>query len=172
VSDEVASWAVSWLLLVTPEADSLVAPWRAEHDWAAEQGVPAHVTVRTPFLEAGDWPSISRPVLEPFLPVRLRLAHMEDRPGALVILAEPDEQLRELTAAIGRLWPELPRHKAEYERPRYHMTVVRTQDPALRRRASDAITPQLPIEVAGTELWATATTARAGLVHHVLAAVK
>jgi hypothetical protein len=163
---------MSWLLLVTPEANSLVAPWRLQHDWAARQGVPAHVTVRSPFLEPGDWPRISRPVLESLIPVRITLARMEDRPGALVILAEPDEHLREMTAAIGRAWPELPRHKAEFERPHYHITVVRTEDPEARDRASEAIGRHLPMEVTGTELWATARSVEAGLVRSVLAVVR
>jgi hypothetical protein len=39
-----------WLLLITREAEPLVGRWRAEHDAAARFGIPAHVTVRTPFL--------------------------------------------------------------------------------------------------------------------------
>ena len=35
-----------WLLLMTPEAEPVVDPWRAEHDSAARYGIPAHVTVR------------------------------------------------------------------------------------------------------------------------------
>lgn len=123
---------MSWLLLMTPEADR----WRAAHDWASRYGVSAHVTVRSPFLEPREWPDAARAGLESLLPVRLRLARLEDRPGDLVIMVEPDEQLRELTRAIGGVWPELPRHKEAFERPRYHVTVVRTADLEVRTRAS------------------------------------
>jgi hypothetical protein len=167
----VASEGVSWLLLMTPEADSLVAPWRAEHDWASRYGISAHVTVRTPFLEPHMWPDIGQAKLESLLPVRLTLARLEDRPGALVILVEPDDQLRDITRAIGGAWPELPPHKANFERPRYHVTVARTRDPEVRGRASEAIAPYLPMQVTGTELWATSGSPDTGLIRTVLAAV-
>jgi 2'-5' RNA ligase superfamily len=155
---------------MTPEADSLVAPWRLEHDWASLYGVTAHVTVRSPFLDPDEWPNAELATLDSLLPVSLTLAQLEDRPGALVILVDPDEQLREVTTAIGNVWPELPPHKDEFERPRYHVTVARTQDPEVRRMASDAIAPHLPVEVNGTALWATAGSPEAGLVHRVIAA--
>jgi hypothetical protein len=162
---------VPWLLLMTPEADSLVAPWRVEHDWATRYGISAHVTVRSPFLEPHEWPNAAQAKLDSLLPVRLTLSRLEDRPGALVILVEPDEQLRNLTTAIGSVWPKLPPHKDEFERPRYHVTVARTQDPEVRGIASDAIAAHLPVEVRGTALWATAGSPETGLVHRVLAAV-
>ena len=51
----------SLALLVTPAADPLVGRWRAEHDWAAQHGIPAHVTIRLPFLPRVQWrdPSIA-----------------------------------------------------------------------------------------------------------------
>src|SRR4051812_28340455 len=133
------------LLLMTPDADPLVARWRADHDWAARFGVPAHVTVRMPFLQPDEWDDLSFADLGRFLPVELTLARLEERPGALVILVEPDEALRELTAAVGDLWPALPAqpaHKANFTRAAYHVTVVRTPDPVTRRRASDAISSE------------------------------
>lgn len=155
---------------MTPEADSLVQPWRAEHDWASRYGISAHVTVRSPFLEPDEWPDPGHAGLESLLPVRLTLARLEDRPGALVIVAEPDEHLRDLTRAVDSLWPELPPHKEAFERPQYHVTVARTADSDVRRRASEAIAPHLPLEVGGTELWATAGSPEAGVVRSVLAA--
>src|SRR5262245_20381042 len=127
-----------YLLLMTPDADPLVAHWRAEHDWAARFGVTAHVTVRTPFLEADEWPDAWSHELTSLLPVKLRLAALENRPGALVILVQPDDQLQALTRAVGTIWPGLPPHRPNFERPAYHVTVVRTQDSEIRRRAADA----------------------------------
>jgi len=162
---------MSWLLLMTPEADPLVDQWRMEHDWSAQYGVSAHVTVRTPFLEPADWPELPDAALQALIPLKgVRLARLEDRPGGLVVLIEPDERLREMTEAIGKTWPELPRHKPAFTRPRYHITVMRTQDPDARRRASEAIAPHLPMEVTGTELWATSGSQEPGLVRSVFAA--
>ena len=154
---------------MTPDADPVVARWRAEHDWPARYGVTAHVTVRMPFLEPNDWPDSSHVELARLLPVELTLARLEERPGALVILVEPDESLRELTNVVGDLWPALPPHKANYERPAYHVTVARTPDPRLGRQAAAAIVSLLPMQVIGTAFWAACGSPAQGLVHSVLA---
>ena len=107
-----------WLLLITPDAEPLVARWRAGHDAAARDGIPAHVTVRTPFLPADDWRDPRLAALSEFCRSSVTLARLENRPGALVIVVEPDHELRQLTDAIGSAWPTLPPHKAESLRPR------------------------------------------------------
>ncbi len=157
------------LLLMTPEADPLVERWRAEHDWAAAHGVAAHVTVRMPFLDPDEWDSVAGTELSALLPVTLTLAGLRNRPGALVILVEPDDGLRAITEAVGSLCPSLPRHNANFDRAAYHLTVVRTQDHAVRRRASEAIGPRLPMRVTGTAFWAASGSPECGLVHRVIA---
>ena len=140
-----------WLLLITPDAASLVGRWRAEHDYAARFGIPAHVTVRTPIPSPERWrdPGFSR--LERFLPTDVTLARLENRPGGLVIVAEPDDGLREITAAVGLSWPSLPPHKGNRPDLAYHMTVARTTNDRIRSQASEAIRPHLPLRVTGTE---------------------
>lgn len=158
-----------WLLLITPDAESLVGRWRAEHDHAARFGIPAHVTVRTPFLPPERWrdPAFSR--LERFLPTDVTLARLENRPGGLVIIVEPDDELREITEAVGLSWPTLPPHKGNRPDLAYHMTVVRTVSERIRSQASEAIAPHLPLRVTGTEMWATDGSPEDGLRHAVVA---
>ena len=91
------------LLLITPDAEPLVGEWRAEHHWAARYGIPAHVTVRLPFLGPDQWQDPSLGALAELLPVQVTLAQLEDRPGALVVLVEPDDELRQLTETVGEL---------------------------------------------------------------------
>jgi 2'-5' RNA ligase superfamily len=158
-----------WLVLITPEADSLVSRWRAEHDRAARFGIPAHVTVRTPFLPPERWRDPALSLLQRFLPTDVRLARLENRPGGLVILAEPDEGLREITEAVGLSWPTLPPHKGNRPDLAYHMTVVRTANDRIRSQASEAIAPHLPLRVTGTEMWATDGSLDDGLRHAVVA---
>jgi 2'-5' RNA ligase superfamily len=157
-----------WLLLITPAAESLVGRWRAEHDDAARFGIPAHVTVRTPFLPPEHWrdPAFSR--LERFLPTDVTLARLENRPGGLVIIAEPDDELREITEAVGMSWPTLPPHKGNRPDLAYHMTVVRTANDRIRSEASEAIAPHLPRRVTGTEMWASEGSLEDGLRHAVV----
>jgi hypothetical protein len=158
------------LLLMTPGAELLVDHWRADHDWAAHYGIPAHVTVRAPFLDPQLWPGSPPAQLQTLLPLELTLTRFDDRPGALVVLVEPDEHLRQLTDAVGALWPELPPHKGDRADFAYHMTVVRTNDSGIRSRARNEIAPQLPFRVQGTALWAAHGSAESGAQHSVVVA--
>ena len=154
---------------MTPDADSLIRSWRADHDWAARHGITAHVTVRMPFLEPAEWrePALAR--LSSLLPIELTLARLKERPGALVILVEPDDELHRITTSVGELWPELPGHKADYARPAYHITVVRTPDPEVRRAAFEEIAPKLPMQVTGSAFWVAHGSEESGLTYRVVA---
>ena len=107
--------------------------------------------------------------LAKLLPVQVTLARLEDRPGALVVLVEPDDELRQLTETVGELWPALPPHKPDYPRVAYHLTVVRTPDPRIRSRAWEAIAPHLPTRVTGTEFWAAHGSEELGAEHAAVA---
>jgi 2'-5' RNA ligase superfamily len=157
-----------WLLLITPDAESLVGRWRAEHDPAARFGIPAHVTVRTPFLPPEHWRDPALSLLERFLPIDVTLARLENRPGALVLVAEPDDELREITEAVTLSWPTLPPHKGNRPDLAYHMTLVRTANDRVRSQAWEAVAPDLPLRVTGTEMWASAGSLEDGLLHEVV----
>lgn len=161
-----------WLLLITPAAESLVGRWRAQHDVAARFGIPAHVTVRTPFLPPEHWRDPALSLLERFLPVDVTLSHLENRPGALVLVVKPDDGLREITKAVGLSWPTLPPHKANRADLAYHMTVVRTANESIRSQTWKALAPHLPLRVAGTELWASEGSLADGLRHAVVAQMR
>ena len=158
-----------WLLLITPDAEPLVGSWRAEHDAAARYGIPAHVTVRTPFLPPERWRDPELSLLETYLPIEVTLSRLEDRPGALVVLVEPDDALREITQAVDSQWPTLPPHRDNRPDLAYHVTVVRTPNDRIRSEASEAIAHQLPLRVTGTEMWASAGSFEEGLRHAVVA---
>jgi hypothetical protein len=158
-----------WLLLITRDAESLVGRWRAGHDVAARFGIPAHVTIRTPFLPPECWRDPALSLLERFLPIDVTLSHLENRPGGLVLIVEPDDELREITEAVGLSWPTLPPHKGNRPDLAYHMTVVRTANDSIRSQASKAIAPHLPVRVTGTEMWASEGSLEDGLRHAVVA---
>jgi hypothetical protein len=158
-----------WLLLVTPDAESLVGRWRAEHDVAARFGIPAHVTVRSPFLQPKCWRDPALSLLERFLPIDVTLSHLENREGGLVLIVEPDDELREITEAVGLSWPTLPPHKNNRPDLAYHMTVVRTANDSIRSQAREALAPHLPLRVTGAEMWASEGSLEDGLRHTVVA---
>src|SRR5262245_23256995 len=157
---------------MTPEAEPLVDPWRADHDSAARFGIPSHVTVRTPFLPPEQWQDPALSLLESFLPSEVTLARLENRPGALVLLAEPDDSLRAITEAVSSAWPTLPPHRDNRPDLAYHMTVVRTASDRVRSEASEALAPHLPLRVTGTEMWASTGSLEDGLQHAVVARMR
>jgi hypothetical protein len=158
-----------FLIVTMPAAEPIVGPWRAEHDWSAQCGVPGHITVRNPFLPRERWAEPAVSSLARFLPFEVTLARLEDRPDALVLVAEPDEALRELTAEASALWPELPPHKGGPSAT-YQMTLVRTPGEA-REEATRAIAPHLPLIVAATRLCAVTLVGDQRVEHSVLAQV-
>jgi hypothetical protein len=85
------------------------------------------------------------------LPVEVTLARLEDRPGALVAVAEPDDELRRLTDRLDALGPLRP-HRDGRPDLAYHATIVRTPDPAVREAAAEAIEPLLPLTEQTDEL--------------------
>jgi hypothetical protein len=131
----------------------LLGQWRAEHDWTAAHGLPTHVTVRVPLPHAIGAPSLL-PLVEAHLPVTVTLRRIEDRPGALVAVAEPDDALRALTAAIDEVLPGLPPHRGDRPDLTYHATIVRTSDARVRAAAKFAIAPRLPLTETADELCA------------------
>jgi hypothetical protein len=140
--------------VVVPAADAVVAGWRAEHDWVAAAGLPAHVTVRSPIpgVTALDTDALVE-IARAFLPLPVTLARLEDRQGALVVVAEPDDELRTLTAAFDDVLPGLPPHRGGRADVAYHVTAVRTADPSARGAAAAELAPHLPLEAQATALW-------------------
>jgi hypothetical protein len=109
------------------------------------------VSVRVPVpVEADLEPGRVVRAAEP-LPVRVTLARLEDREGALVAVAEPDADLRLLTERLDVLG-DLPPHRDGRPDLAYHATIVRTADPDVRRAAANAIEPLLPLTEETDEL--------------------
>jgi hypothetical protein len=86
------------------------------------------------------------------LPVIVTLARCEDRPDALVAVAEPDDALRTLTAAFDVILPGLPPHRNGRADLSYHATVVRTRDSVVRRAATRELNGRLPMTEAVDEV--------------------
>src|SRR5260370_2712437 len=103
----------SALMVLVPEAERLVKPFRDRYDPSAAAGVPAHITLLYPFKHPDE---VDQPVLEDLnqcfdgcAPFRFSLAPIRRFPAAVLYLApEPDEPFRKLTLAIWDRYPETP----------------------------------------------------------------
>jgi len=155
----------SAVLLRVPEAEPVVGAWRQEGDPSAAAGLPAHVTLLAPFLPADQVDEGVVAELEWFFAgvdafsLRFSAVGCFERDG--VVFLEPDGSgLDELSDALARRWPEAPPYRGRHAHPHAHLTVVHTDDGALRARASAGVEPALPLTavVATAALWTCDTT--------------
>jgi 2'-5' RNA ligase superfamily len=121
---------------------ALIVPVReASAYYDKGNGVPAHVTVLFPFLEAADVDEAAlRDLLGRFRAfdfVLDRLEHFED--GTAWLRPNPSARFEDLTAAVWERWPDHPPYEGAYDEPIPHLTVTR----------EDA---QLPIASRATEV--------------------
>jgi 2'-5' RNA ligase len=150
------------ILLCVPEAEPLVHEWRLEGDPSAAHGVPAHVTLLYPFLPAD---AIDEGVLaelgwffqgvDAFAVQFARVGRFEQ--AGVVYLAPDSDALVDLTRALARRWPECPPYDGEIAVDELvpHLTIVQTEDRALRQSAANAVSPGLPfpVMVGSAALW-------------------
>jgi 2'-5' RNA ligase len=121
------------LVVLVPEAESLVRPFRDRHDPSAAAGMPAHITLLYPFKAPGD---ISAAVLGDlrlcfagFRQFDFSLAAIRQFAGGVLYLApEPDEPFRRLTLAICERYPETPPYGGRYSNIVPHLTVADLTD--------------------------------------------
>jgi hypothetical protein len=140
----------SAVIVAVPEAEAAVGSWRSELDTAAGWGVPAHVTVISPFLPPN---RIDRRALDllagaamtvPRFQVEFRRVQWFG--DSVVWLApEPAEPFRALTAAVWQAFPESPPYGGSFPDVVPHLTVGEGANFERLRLAGNAVLAQLPI---------------------------
>ena len=118
----------SELLVLVPEAEDLVAPFRLSYDPAAAAGVPAHITVLFPFQNPSeiDHPSIDRlkACCRSFEPFDYKLVGSGRFPGLIYLVPSPDDRFIALTRSIWAAFPEHPPYEGKYPDIVPHLTVA------------------------------------------------
>ncbi|MFG2867472.1 2'-5' RNA ligase family protein [Streptomyces sp. NPDC048338] len=132
-----------------PEAEPAVGAWRERLDPSARAGVPAHVTVLFPFLDASRiGPGVSGEigeVLGRHPSFEARFDHCGRFPGALYLAPERDTHFRRLTEAIVERWPDHPPFGGQFDDIVPHLTVAQGQDEAVWEQVEADLLPELPI---------------------------
>jgi 2'-5' RNA ligase len=116
------------LIVEVPEAEPHVAELRAQYDWSAQRGVPAHVTILFPFAPAHDVdePAVRR-LFADFTPFEFVLDRVERWDAGIVWLhPEPSQPFSELTRAVWERWPGYPPYEGIHEEVIPHLTVSET----------------------------------------------
>jgi 2'-5' RNA ligase len=148
------------LVVVVPEAEPVVGPWRDRYDPAAGWGVPAHVTVLYPFLPLEQLDRAARAALRaiaggvPAFDVDLvRTATFGDE--VLWLDPDPAEPFRALTRAVGDHFPSaLPYGGAHggFDDVVPHLTVADHPPTPDLAEARTAVARALPVRAEVREL--------------------
>jgi hypothetical protein len=136
------------LIIAVPEAEPLVGSWRAKHDWSAQRGVPAHVTVLYPFVptERVEDALLAdlRDLFASQAAFAFDLARVARFPDVAWLAPEPSEPFNVLTQAVAERYPDYPPYEGIHETVIPHLTVAEG-DVELQDEVETALAEHLPI---------------------------
>ena len=143
------------LIVAVPEAEALVGEWRAKHDWSAQHGVPAHITVLFPFVPAeevdaqllGDL----RDLFASQSAFTYRLPRVDRFPEVAWLTPEPPEPFTHLIELIASRYPDYPPYEGAHDEVIAHLTIAEG-GAELQDEVDAALTPSLPIEAEAREV--------------------
>ena len=118
----------SALVIVVPEAEPLVSDWRAQYDWSAQRGVPAHITLLYPFVptEKVDDELLSqlRDLFGSEEAITFELPRVARFPEVAWLAPEPTEPFKALTDLITARFPDYPPYEGAHDVVIPHLTVA------------------------------------------------
>lgn len=140
------------LLAPIPRIGPWIDPWRDRHDPSAAVGMPPHVTVLAPFrtpdrLTRQDLQRL-RDVMAVHPPIETTLATVgmfDD--DVLHLRLDPEDRVRELTAAVHQEFPDTPPYRGRYADVVPHVTVGHQIPRASARHAARSLMLALPVHV-------------------------
>jgi 2'-5' RNA ligase len=150
----------SALVVLVPEAEFVVKPFRDMYDPSAAAGFPAHVTLLYPFKPPGkitkkDLDNLRR-CIALFEGFQFSLEVMRRFPRVLYLVPQPDEFFRRLTVAIWDRYPKTPPYGGKYPEIVPHLTIAdHRTDQELDRIAAEferASWGKLPISAVASEV--------------------
>ena len=143
------------LIVAVPEAEPLVGDWRAKHDWSAQHGVPAHITLLFPFVPAEEVDEqLLRDLRDLFASqpaFTYRLPRVARFPEVAWLAPEPTEPFKGLIELIVSRYPDYPPYEGIHDDVIPHLTVAEG-GPALQDEVDAALTPSLPLEAETREV--------------------
>lgn len=148
----------SAVLVPVPQAEKVLAEWRARHDPVAAAGVPAHVTLIVPWLPADE---IGPGALAGLAEVASSTPPWEFRltgvawfgRRVLWLVPEPAEEFTQLTVRLADRFGTPPWEGA-FDELVPHLTVGRADgDATALDRVADELRARLPIYCRADEMW-------------------
>lgn len=124
----------SALVIVVPEAEALVKPFRDRHDPSAAAGVPAHITLLYPFLP-GQVDESTHAGLRQYFARRdafgfslAGVRRFESPIPVLYLAPEPATHFAELTVGLNGLYPDMRPYGGKFADIVPHLTVAQATD--------------------------------------------
>lgn len=142
------------LIIAVPEVESLVGDFRARHDPASAEGIPAHVTVLYPFLSPPRLSSVTlqslRDIFGQVPEFRARFEELRRFPGVLYLPPLPNATFRRLTETVVEYFPDAPPYGGQFSEIVPHLTVAHAADQtrleAIEAEFLEAAMGKLPID--------------------------
>jgi 2'-5' RNA ligase len=116
------------LVVLVPEAESVVSEVRARHDPSVQLGVPAHVTLLFPFMPpAAISASVQgslRSLFAQFQSFSVRFVEVRRWPQEAYLSPEPSAPFIALTHGLASAFPEYPPYEGRHAQIVPHLTVA------------------------------------------------
>jgi 2'-5' RNA ligase len=138
----------SAVIVTVPEAEPVVGDWRQRYTLDAPAGMPPHVTILFPFVEAtrlGEVEARLAELVGATASFDLTFARTARWPELLYLEPDPVEPFIALTRAVEREWPEHPPYDGAHEAIVQHLTVAESADSSLLDRIAADVRMRLPI---------------------------
>ena len=140
------------VLVPLPGVAGAIDGWRRQHTADGREGMPAHVTLLYPFLEAasladGDLAAVED-ALRPFAAFDVafpRLARFAGEPAVLYLVPRPAAPFVAMTQALVAAFPDHPPYAGAHRTIVAHATVAVSGDAGVLDSIEAALAPRLPI---------------------------
>src|SRR5574337_711583 len=127
-----ASLPESALVVLAPEAEPWVKPFRDRHDPSAAQGMPAHITILYPFKppSAIDQAVVAglRDLFAGLPSFHYTLAELRRFPEVVYLAPSPDHPFRVLTQVVFAHSPDTPPYSGAFVELVPHLTLAQLPD--------------------------------------------
>ncbi len=142
-------------MVLVPEADAAVGPWRLRHTRDGSAGMPAHVTLLYPFAPPGEVDARAvREIAAGSEPFSFVLREVREWPHGVVYLdPRPSEPFVRLTTRLAERFPDFAPYEGVHDEVVPHLTVVDTSDERARADATASVAGALPIDCNADEIW-------------------
>lgn len=149
------------LIVASPEAEPVVAPWRERYSAeAVARGVPPHITILIPLVPAAaidaDLLTRLRALFAPVRPFDYELATVESFPAVAWLAPEPAAPFHGLIARTRAAFPEHPPYGDPTLEPVPHCTIGVDEDPTrvagMLDELRQVLAPWLPIRCRATSV--------------------